>query len=135
VAPLERPLRLVRIAGRDQARTERAARLLGFETHSTRWEDVVEDPRVDVVANLGPNELHAAPCVAALQVGKAVLCEKPLGASLRDSEAMLAAAEASPATAACGFNYRFVPAIRLARQLVERGELGELRRFSATYLQ
>jgi predicted dehydrogenase len=135
VAPLERPLRLVSIAGRDPARTERTARLLGFASHTTRWEEVVEDPRVDVVANLGPNELHREPCIAALAAGKSVLCEKPLGANLADSEAMLAAARSSDATTACGFNYRFVPAVRLARELVQRGDLGDLRRFSATYLQ
>jgi predicted dehydrogenase len=135
VAPLERPLRLVTIAGRDPTRTENAARLLGFESHTTRWEEVVEDPRVQVIANLGPNDLHAAPCIAALEAGKSVLCEKPLGANLDDSKAMAAAAASSRATSACGFNYRFVPAVALARQLVERGALGDLQRFSATYLQ
>jgi predicted dehydrogenase len=135
VAPLRKRIRLVVNAGRRPDRVERAAHGLGFERWTTSWEDVVEDPEVEVVANLTPNHLHAAPSIAALQLGKPVLCEKPLARDAAEASEMLAAAESAGVTHSCGFNYRFVPAVRLARQCVVSGRLGELRHFRAHYLQ
>jgi predicted dehydrogenase len=135
VRPLAQPIRLVALAGRARERVEPVARELGFERWTTRWEEVVADPEVDVVANVASNEAHAAPSIAALERGKAVLCEKPLGVDAREARAMLDAAERAGATHACGFNYRYVPAMRLARDLVRTGRLGEVRHFRALYLQ
>jgi predicted dehydrogenase len=135
IAPLERPIRLVAISGRNEARVERAARALGFARWTRRWEDVVEDPEVEVVANLAATHVHAEPSVAALALDKPVLCEKPLGRDARESATMCVAATASGTPNACGFNYRFVPAVRLARDLIASGQLGAIRHFRAVYLQ
>jgi predicted dehydrogenase len=135
IAPDLRRARLVAIAGRDPVRTEAAAAGLGFERATTDWRSVVDDPAVQIVANLAANDIHPQPSVAALQVGKSVLCEKPLASSLEEAEQMTAAAAASPGLAVCGYNYRFVPAVRLARQLVTSGRLGTVRHVRGAYLQ
>lgn len=135
VAPLARRIRLVTVAGRRPERTEQAARELGFDRPAPTWEAVVSDPQVAVVANLAPDALHAPVSIAALQQGKPVLCEKPLARDPAEALAMVAAAEAAGVPSACGFNYRFVPAIRLAREIVAAGRLGRLHHFRAVYLQ
>ena len=135
VAPLTKRIDLVAIAGRRPARVERAASDLGFERWTTSWADVVGDRRVDVVANLAPNDVHAPASIAALALGKPVLCEKPLGRDAAEAKAMLVAAESAGVTHSCGFNYRFVPAVRLAREIAASGRLGRLRHFRAAYLQ
>jgi predicted dehydrogenase len=135
IRPLARRVRLVSVAGRRPEGVEAAARELGFERWTARWEALVEDPAVDVVANVAANEAHAAPSIAALELGKPVLCEKPLGSSAAEARAMLDAATRAGVPHACGFNYRFVPALRLARELVRSGRLGRLRHFRALYLQ
>ena len=133
--PTPRPIRLVGIAGRRREPLEATARELGFERWTTDWEELVDDPDVDVVATLTAAEGHAEPTIAALERGKAVLCEKPLATGLGEARAMLAAAEESGATTATGFNYRYVPAVALARELIAAGRLGALRQYRALYLQ
>ncbi len=135
VAPLARPIRLTALAARNRDRGEAMARDLGVERFSTDWTEVVEDPRVDVVAVLLGETAHREATEAALALGKPVLCEKPLGRDRFEAGAMLRAAEAAGVHAACGFNYRYVPAMRLARQIVESGRLGECLQFRAVYLQ
>ena len=135
VRPLGKRIRLVSVAGRNEERVAAAAAELGFERSTTRWEDVVSDPDIDVVANVASNEAHAAPSIGALEAGKPVLCEKPLGVDSAEAHAMLAAAERSGTAHACGFNYRYVPAVRLAHELVKAGRLGRLLNFRAVYLQ
>ncbi|WP_254862772.1 Gfo/Idh/MocA family protein [Halovivax gelatinilyticus] len=121
------------IVGRDEDALARRADELGFDRIATDWTDVVSD--VDVFYNLGPNYLHAEPSIAALDAGTPVLCEKPLAHTLDDAEAMEAAAASAAVPACCGFTYRFVPAIGLAKALIDDSELGELREFRARYLQ
>jgi predicted dehydrogenase len=135
IAPLPKRIRLVSIAGRRAELLEGAARELGFERWTTSWEELVDDPDVHVVANCLALEGHAAPSVAALGRGKPVLCEKPLGADAAEARTMWEAAEESGITNACGFNYRYVPAVTLAKQVVGEGRLGDLRHFRALYLQ
>jgi predicted dehydrogenase len=127
--------RLVVVAGRDAVAVAEAARRLGFERGVADWRELVDDPGVDLFDNAGPNDLHAEATTAAAQAGKHVLCEKPLGLTAAGSLDMWRAAEAAGVVHMCGFNYRFVPAVRLARELIEAGELGEIRRFRGSYLQ
>ena len=130
--------RLVVLAGHDPGRTAAAAARYGFERSTTDWRELVDDPEVALFDNAGPNDLHAEPTIAAVRAGKHVLCEKPLGRTAAESHAIWSAAQAAEAAGVvhmCGFNYRFVPAIRLARELIEAGELGEIHRFRAAYLQ
>jgi predicted dehydrogenase len=133
--PLRKRIRFVSIAGRRAEGVQAAAQELGFERWTTSWEEVVEDPGVDVLANVAALEAHASPSIAALERAKPVFCEKPLGVDAEEAGAMLTAAETAGVTHACGFNYRFVPAVRLAYETLASGKLGELRHFRFLYLQ
>ncbi|MFC4448020.1 Gfo/Idh/MocA family protein [Halorussus aquaticus] len=121
------------LVGRDEDALADAADRLGFENTATDWRDVVEE--VDAFYNLGPNHVHVEPSVAALKAGTPVLCEKPLANDLDGAERMADAAEDAGVPTATAFNYRFVPAIRYAKNLIEDGALGEIRHFRGRYLQ
>ncbi len=127
--------RLVGVAGRDEQAVAAAARRYGFERHTTDWRDLVSDPAIGLFDNGGPNDLHAEPTIAAAEAGKHVICEKPLGRDAEESHEIWQRVEQAGVVHMCAFNYRFVPAVRLARQLVEAGELGEIHHFRGRYLQ
>jgi predicted dehydrogenase len=128
-------LRLVAIAGRDERAVSEAAERYGFERWTTDWRDVVDDPDIGLFDNLGPNALHAEPTIAAAEARKHVVCEKPLGRDADESHEIWSRVAATGVKHMCAFNYRFVPAVRLAREMIEAGELGELRHFRGRYLQ
>ncbi|PSQ01199.1 oxidoreductase [Halobacteriales archaeon QS_4_69_31] len=121
------------LVGRDEAALDDAAGRLGFDRISTDWEAVVDD--VDVFYNLGPNHVHAAPSIAALEAGTPVFCEKPLARTLDEAQRMADAAADAGVPAGIAFNYRFIPAIRYARNLIADGVLGEVRHVRGRYLQ
>ncbi|WP_375097347.1 Gfo/Idh/MocA family protein [Natronoarchaeum philippinense] len=121
------------LVGRREEPLAEAADRFDFETTTTDWEDAVDD--VDVFCNLGPNYMHVEPSIAALENGVHVLSEKPLAASVEGAERMAEAARQSDAVAATGFNYRFVPAIQYAKDLIDAGELGDIRHFTGRYMQ
>jgi predicted dehydrogenase len=137
VTELDPPLRplLVSISGRNRDAAAAVAARYGWEETVTDWREQVEDERVGLFDNGGPNALHAEPTIAAARAGKHVLCEKPLGLDADESYAMWRAAEDAGVVHLCGFNYRFVPAIRRARELVDAGALGRLVHVRARYLQ
>ena len=101
-----------------------AARRYGFAKHVTDWHDLVSDPGITLFDNSGPNDLHAEPTIAAAQAGKHVICEKPLGRDAAESYETWQRVRAAGVKHMCAFNYRFVPAVRLARQIVESGDVG-----------
>jgi len=121
------------LVGRDEEALADAADRLGFATTATDWERAIDD--VDVFYNLGPNFVHPEPSIAALEADVPVFCEKPLAPTIEDAERMADAAEGSDAIAGCAFNYRFVPAIQYAKELIEAGDLGAIRQVRASYLQ
>lgn len=126
------------IVGRDADRTEAARRQYGWQRASTDWRAVVTDPDIDAVDICSPGSSHVDVAIAALQAGKHVLCEKPLANTVAEAEAMTTAATAARADGVrsmVGFSYRRVPAIALAKQLVESGRLGTIRQVRALYLQ
>ena len=127
--------RLVAVAGRNETAVGEAAARYGFERATTDWRDVVDDPAVELFDNSGPNALHAEPTIAAAENGKHVICEKPLGRTADEAYEIYARVAAAGVQHMCAFNYRFVPAVRLARQLIEEGELGEIYHFRGAYLQ
>ena len=127
--------RLVSIAGRDEAAVSEAARRYGFERSVTDWRELVSDPDVQLFDNGGPNSLHAEPTIAAAEAGKHVFCEKPLGRTADESYEMWQRVTATGVRHMTAFNYRFVPAVRLARQMLEAGELGDVLHFRGRYLQ
>ena len=137
LATMDPPLapRLVALAGRNEQAVAEVAARYGYERWTTDWRDVVSDPSIGLFDNGGPNALHAEPTIAAAEAGKHVLCEKPLGRDAAESFEIWQRVEATGVKHLCGFNYRFVPAVRLARELVEAGELGEIRHFRGRYLQ
>ena len=126
---------LVAIAGRNEEAVAEAARRYGFADHVTDWKALVADDRVQLFDNAGPNNLHAEPTIAAAEAGKHVICEKPLGRDAAESYETWQRVAATGVKHMCAFNYRFVPAVRLARQIIESGELGEIQHFRGAYLQ
>jgi predicted dehydrogenase len=134
---LDVPLRpeLVSISGRNQEALEEARARWGWAEAVTDWREQVADDSVQLFDNGGPNAVHAEPCIEAVRNGKHVLCEKPLGLSAEESHRMWQEAERAGVVHMCGFNYRFVPAVRLVRELLDSGELGEVVHFRARYLQ
>jgi predicted dehydrogenase len=132
-APL-RP-RLVSIAGRDEAAVSEAAARYGFERYVTDWHELVDDENVQLFDNGGPNDLHAEPTIAAAEAGKHVFCEKPLGRNADESYDMWQRVAVTSVKNMVAFNYRFVPAVRLAREMLEAGELGDVLHFRGRYLQ
>jgi predicted dehydrogenase len=127
--------RLVAIAGRNEQAVAEAATRYGFERWTTDWQELVADTEVELFDNLGPNALHAEPTILAADAGKHVVCEKPLGRDADESYEIWQRVAATGVKHLCAFNYRFVPAVRLARELIDAGELGEIRHFRGRYLQ
>jgi predicted dehydrogenase len=127
--------RLVSIAGRDADAVGAAARRYGFERAVTDWTELVADPEIGLFDNSGPNNLHGEPTVAAAEAGKHVICEKPLGRDASESYEIWQRVAAAGVVHMCAFNYRFVPAVRLARLMIEAGDLGEIHHFRGRYLQ
>lgn len=127
--------RLVSIAGRDEEAVSEAAGRYGFERWTTSWQDLVADPEIELFDNLGPNALHAEPTILAAEAGKHVVCEKPLGRTAEESYEIWRRVAVTGVKHLCAFNYRFVPAVRLARELIDAGEIGDIRHFRGRYLQ
>ena len=126
---------LVAICGRNEEGVREAARRYGYGGYYTDWRQLIADERVQVFDNGGPNNLHAEPCIAAAEAGKHIICEKPLARTAAEAKQMLDAVQKAGVKHLCAFNYRFVPAIRQARLLLERGLLGRIYHFRARYLQ
>jgi len=131
------PLRpeLIAVAGRNEEAVAEAARRYGFAEYKTDWRAVATDARVELFDNAGPNNLHAEPTIVAAQAGKHVICEKPLGRDAAESYDTWQKVQAAGVKHMCAFNYRFVPAVRLAREIIESGDLGDIQHFRGCYLQ
>jgi predicted dehydrogenase len=127
--------RLIAICGRNEEAVAEAARRYGYESHYTDWHEMLEDDRIQLFDNGGPNNVHAEPCIVAAQAGKHIFCEKPLARTAEEAKQMLDAVTKAGVKHQVAFNYRFVPAIRLARNLIDSGALGQIYHFRAVYLQ
>ena len=128
--------RMAVLGGRTQGAVRAAAQRLGWADVETDWRRLVARDDVDLVDVVTPGDTHAEIAIAALEAGKHVLCEKPLANTVAEAEAMVAAAAARPdLVAMVGYSYRRVPAIRLARRLVEQGRIGTVRHVRVQYLQ
>ena len=129
-------LRLKTLCGRNPTTTAAATNTLGWATACTDWRQVIADPEIDLVDIATPNDSHAEIAIAAAAAGKAVLCEKPLGLSVAECERMTdAVTQAGVVNMVC-HNYRRIPAVALAKRMLERGELGDrLYHFRARYSQ
>lgn len=127
--------RMVAVAGRNEEACAAAAARFGYEKYYTDWRDLIADDEVQLFDNGGPNDAHAEPSIAAAEAGKHVLCEKPLGRTAEESKEMLDAVQKAGVKHMVAFNYRFVPAIRQIRMLIDSGALGQIYHFRAHYLQ
>lgn len=107
----------------------------GFESHETDWRKLVERKDIDLIDIATPNDSHAEIAIAAAKAGKMVMCEKPLGRGGAESEAMVAAVEAAGVANMVWYNYRRVPAVTMAKQLIDEGKLGKVFHYRAKFLQ
>ncbi|MEF3352835.1 Gfo/Idh/MocA family oxidoreductase [Paenibacillus sp. GYB006] len=123
------------ICGRDEAAVREAQEQFGWQESVTDWKELVQREDIDLIDINAPSNAHKEIALAAAKAGKHIFCEKPLALSLADSREMQAAAEAAGIKHMIGFNYRFSPAVQLAKDLIESGRLGKIYHFRATFLQ
>ncbi|MCD6232233.1 Gfo/Idh/MocA family oxidoreductase [Candidatus Aerophobetes bacterium] len=130
VVPVRRAL-----CGRTEKAVAEAAQKFGWESYETSWKRLIEREDIDLIDITTPNNTHKEIAIVAAKAGKDIICEKPLATNLNDAQAMLKAVESTGVKHMICFNYRKVPAISLAKKLIEEGKLGEIYHFRAVYLQ
>lgn len=118
-------IRRMAVCGRDRAGTRRAAKTLGWERGINDWKLIVSDPDIHIVDICTPNDSHAEIAIAAARAGKAILCEKPLARNFTEARGMVQAVKLARLPSMVCFNYRRVPAIALAKQMIAAGEIGD----------
>jgi predicted dehydrogenase len=123
------------ICGRDEAAAAAAAAQFGWQSTETDWRRLVARDDIDLVDISTPGDTHAPIAIAAAEAGKHILCEKPLANTLAEARQMAEAAARAGVVNMVMFNYRRVPAVQLARRLVESGRLGTIYHWRAVYLQ
>ena len=123
------------ICGRTESAVKEAAETFGWQEYSTDWEAVVARDDIDVIDICTPGNEHMPMAIAALEAGKHVICEKPLANTLKESREILKAAKKSRKKTMVAFNYRRVPAVALAKQLIAEGRIGQIFHWRAMYLQ
>jgi predicted dehydrogenase len=116
------------ICGRDERKVRAAGRQFGWREYATDWRAIVRRPDIDIVDINTPNDTHAEIAIAAARAGKAVLCEKPLGMDVSECRRMVEAVRKARITHMICHNYRRIPAMALARAMIDRGQLGSLRK-------
>ena len=129
------PVRMQTLVGRDAVKVDQAASELGWASTETDWRALLDRDDIDIIDVCTPGHLHAEVALAALKSGKHVLVEKPLANSVAECEDLVAAAAAAPGRSLLGFNYRRVPALALARDLVREGRIGTVQEVRLSYLQ
>jgi predicted dehydrogenase len=122
------------ISGRNGERVERAAVSYGVARAVTDWREVVNAPDVDIVDICTPTGTHPEIVEAAASAGKAIVCEKPLGADYVGAARAAAAAERASVKHAIAFNYRRLPALSLMKQMVDAGRIGQVRLWRGIWL-
>lgn len=123
------------ICGRNTENVKRAAKQYGWDEHVLDYRELIKRDDIDVIDITTPSNFHKDIVMEAIDAGKDIFCEKPLAITLADSREMLRAAKAKGIKHQIGFNYRFLPAIKLAKQLIDEGRIGRVYHFRATYLQ
>ena len=123
------------MCGRDAEWAKQSADKFGWEETETDWTKFVAREDVDAVDITAPSNFHKDVAIAAAENGKHVFCEKPLALTTADAREMLAAVEKNKVKHQIGFNYRFAPAVLLAKKLIDEGKLGKIYHFRGSYLQ
>jgi predicted dehydrogenase len=123
------------VCGRNAEAVGEAAATMGWEKAETDWEKVINDPEIGIIDICTPGNLHEPMAIAALEAGKHVVCEKPLANDLAEAQRITAAARKAGTRTLTAFNYRRVPAVALAKQMIDDGLIGEIYHWRAVYLQ
>jgi len=123
------------VCARNRARAGAFAAQWGYERVESDWRKLVDAADIDLIDIASPNDTHAEIAIAAARAGKMVMCEKPLGRHAAESEGMVKAVEKAGVPNSVWYNYRRVPAVTLAKQLVDEGRLGKIFHYRAKFLQ
>ncbi len=131
----EYELELVAVCGRDRANAEAHAERWGFASVETDWRKLIERDDIDLIDIAAPNDMHKDIAIAAAEAGKMIMCEKPLGRNAQESQDMVAAVEKAGVANMVWYNYRRIPAVTLAKQIIDEGKLGKIFHYRAKFLQ
>jgi predicted dehydrogenase len=123
------------VCARDKEKVQAFADRWGYESVETDWRKLIERKDIDAVDICTPNNLHKEIAIAAAKAGKIILCEKPLAMNVEEGEEMCRAVEAAKAPNIVWYNYRRVPAVTYAKQIIEEGRLGRIFHYRANFLQ
>jgi predicted dehydrogenase len=121
--------------GRDGAKTKAFADTWGYESVETDWRALVNRADIDLIDIAAPNNVHAEIALAAAKAGKMILCEKPLAMNPAEGRKMVKAVEKAGVANMVWYNYRRIPAVTLAKQLIDQGRLGRIFHYRAKFLQ
>ncbi|QDT66249.1 Gfo/Idh/MocA family protein [Calycomorphotria hydatis] len=123
------------VCGRNKEKVQEFADQWGFESIETDWKDLIARDDIDAIDICTPNNLHKEPAIAAAEAGKMILCEKPLALNSEEGAEMVAAVEKAGVPNIVWYNYRRVPAVTLAKQIIDEGRLGKIFHYRANFLQ
>lgn len=123
------------ICARSADKAQAFADQWGYESSTTDWRRLIDDKSIDLIDIASPNDTHMDIAIAAAEAGKMVMCEKPLGRSAAESAKMVEAVERAKVANMVWYNYRRVPAVTLAKQLIDEGRLGKIFHYRAKFLQ
>jgi predicted dehydrogenase len=121
--------------GRNDEQVKAFADKWGWQSTESDWRKLIERDDIDAIDICTPNNMHAEIAIAAAEAGKMVLCEKPLSMTAEEGEKMVEVIESKGVPNMVWYNYRFVPAVTLAKQIVEEGKLGRIFHYRANFLQ
>ena len=123
------------VCGRDGEKTKAFAENWGYESVETDWKKLIARDDIDLIDIAAPNNVHAEIAIAAAKAGKLILCEKPLAMNPTEALQMVKAVEKAKVPNMVWYNYRRVPAVTLAKQLIDEGKLGRIFHYRAKFLQ
>src|SRR3954451_12273167 len=130
-----RPRFMGGVCGREREKAAGFASSWGYESVETDWKKLIERKDIDAIDICAPNNVHHEIAIAAAKAGKMILCEKPLAMDSAQGEEMCRAVEAAKVPNIVWYNYRRVPAVTLAKNLIDQGRLGKIFHFRAKFLQ
>ncbi len=133
--PLEHRPVLKAVCARNRDKAQAFADTWGYESIETDWRELLKREDIDAVDICTPNNLHKEVAIAAAEAGKMILCEKPLAMNVKEGEQMVAAVKKAGVRNMVWYNYRRVPAVTLAKQIIDEGRLGRVFHYRAVFLQ
>src|SRR3954464_7002009 len=123
------------VCARDAGKAKRFAETWGYHSVETDWRKLIERDDIDLIDIASPNNTHSEIAIAAAKAGKMILCEKPLALNAPEAEKMVAAVQKAKVPNMVWYNYRRVPAVTMAKQLIDEGRLGRVFHYRAKFLQ